>query len=161
MCAAVRGAGYRLSFMHRRALLNEMAPTALVVAEHATVAGLVGGLLETAGYRTSTPDEGEAVDSALSRLRPSLVLLDAEHAAAIADATYQKAAVAGTGVLLFSPGLPFAEVARRALERGAAAFELPAEYRASPTPAELFDGRPRAPRPTLAVRRRTPRHRLR
>ena len=122
----------------------------LVIAEHAMIGALLGALIELAGHRPRFGEAGEMPEDAIERLRPDLVLLDSEHAAAGADAAYRAAFSVGSRLVLFGSSLSESETERFAARRGVACITLPIGYNAfSARIGELLagrSGRPAAPR---------------
>lgn len=93
--------------------------TALVLARDVVGAALLGALVEMAGHAPLFPLDGEGVEWAVGRLRPTVVVLDAHHGAARSTAFWTAAATAGSRVILFSPGPAWDGAAALAATRGA------------------------------------------
>lgn len=120
-------------------------PPVLIISEYAPIAALLGMFVELAGLRPCYPESAEGVEAELSRRAPAMVLLDAEHRAAGADTTYERAAEAGAALLLFSSSRRLAEFAGLARRRHVEAFALPMSYDAFHTLlTRSLNGRPHA-----------------
>lgn len=94
------------------------------------IAALLGALIELAGYRPVFAEPGEAPDSAVTRLRAQLILLDCDHACANGEAVYRSAAGAGSRLMMFGSTLNAGETERFAVRRGARWLSLPIGYHA-------------------------------
>ena len=101
------------------------ADAVLILSGDADVGALVADLLELAGYEPAFAAADERAEDAVARLRPRTVIVDCDLPAARANALYRAAAIHGGSVILFSPGRPWDDVARRAAPRGLPFFALP------------------------------------
>jgi hypothetical protein len=100
------------------------ASTVLVVASDPVVAALLGALVELERHTALYPGAGETLPSALSRLRPRVVLIEAVGDAPVAPDELGRlfASVRETG----ARGVLFAAAGRRDdLRRRAAALDAP------------------------------------
>ena len=101
------------------------ADAVLILSGDPDVGALVADLLELAGYRPAFPAADDRPQDAVARLLPRTIIVDCDLPDARSDALYRAAAVHGASVILFSPGRPWDEVARRAAPRGLPFFALP------------------------------------
>ena len=97
----------------------------LILSGDADVGALLADLLELAGYKASFAAADERPEDAVARLRPRTVIVDCDLPAARGNALHRAAAIHGAAVILFSPGRPWDEVARRAAPHGLPFFALP------------------------------------
>jgi hypothetical protein len=93
---------------------HESRPTALILAREVLGAGLLGALVEAAGATPRFALDGERPELAVARVRPNVVLVDAYHPAARADAFFQAARSARTHVVVFAPSEPWKEMCETA-----------------------------------------------
>ncbi|HEU4630727.1 MAG TPA: hypothetical protein VFS08_13330 [Gemmatimonadaceae bacterium] len=103
----------------------EPARTTLILVRDVLGAGLMGVLVEAEGARAVYPMTGEPGDAAVRRLRPTIVLVDASHAAARTDAFYDAARDCACHVVLFAPTAPWGVVADRARGRPGVTLVVP------------------------------------
>jgi len=98
----------------------ELVMRVLILAREILGAGLLGALVDAAGFEPAFPIAGEHGAAAIARLHPALALVEATHPAARSDAFFSAAAAAGCRVLLFSPSPPWDDLAAIARRHGAA-----------------------------------------
>lgn len=72
---------------------------ALIISTDATAAALLGGLVETLGWRVRF-DTPAAADRSIARARPSVLVLDCESEEACSEAIIARAMMRGIGVVL-------------------------------------------------------------
>lgn len=101
------------------------ADVVMILSGDADIGELLATMLELGGYAAAFPSDDEAPEAAIARLRPRAVVVDCDLAAARANGLYRASAVHGASVILFSPGRPWDDVARRAAPRGLPFFALP------------------------------------
>ena len=101
------------------------ADAVLILSGDPDVGALLADLLELAGYAAAFPAADERPQEAVARLLPRTVIVDCDLPAARSDALYRAATRHGAAVILFSPGRPWDDVARRAAPRGLPFFALP------------------------------------
>jgi DNA-binding response OmpR family regulator len=107
------------------------ANVVLILSGDPEIGALLAALLELGGYEAVFPRDDEPAEAAVARFRPRTIIVDCDLAAAGATALYRASAALGASVILFSPGRPWDDVARRAAPRGLPFFALPIR------PAEL------------------------
>lgn len=100
----------------------------LILTRELVAAGLLGALAEQAGCAPLFGERGEQGESALRRLRPDLVLLDAFHPAAVAPRLYAAAHRAGVRVVVFSATPPWDDLRRIAAVHDGVSFVAPGEH---------------------------------
>ena len=101
------------------------ADAVLILSGDPDIGALLADLLELAGYRPAFVAADERPEDAVTRLRPRAVIVDCDLSAAQSNGLYRATAIHGASVILFSPGRPWDEVARRAAPRGLPFFALP------------------------------------
>jgi hypothetical protein len=101
------------------------ADVVLILSGDADVGALLADLLELAGYKPAFAAADERPEDTVARIRPRTVVVDCDLPAARANSLYRAATIYGASVILFSPGRPWDEVARRAAPRGLPFFALP------------------------------------
>lgn len=99
--------------------------TVLILSTDSVTAGLLGILAEIEGYHPLFAGAGEPPEHSIARLRPTVALVDCDHAAACADALFDEARATGTRVIIFSPGRMRDDVRSFAEERSLPWFALP------------------------------------
>src|SRR5690348_7477111 len=99
--------------------------SALVFSDDPVVAALLLSLLELEGFTPRYADHNEPPADAVARLRPRVVLVDCDHAAAMSDAFYTAASEAGAAVIVFSPMRARSEIEAAADEHAVRWFTLP------------------------------------
>jgi hypothetical protein len=82
----------------------------LVATRDLVGAGLLGALVDGMGSTALFPVRGESVEAAIKRLAPDCIVIEASHPAARAAETYDMAAAAGVGVIVFAPSRPWGAV---------------------------------------------------
>jgi DNA-binding response OmpR family regulator len=102
-----------------------LADKVLILSGDQDIGALLAAMLELGGYEAAFPRDDETPETAVARLRPRTVIVDCDLPAARANALYRAAAIHGASVILFSPGRPWDDVARRAAPRGLPFFALP------------------------------------
>jgi len=100
----------------------------LVIARDVVVGALLASMAELAGYAPVFPEGDERPLEAITRLCPTVVLLDCDHDVACEDEAYARAAEIGCRVILFSAMRSQLETEALALRRGVTAFALPIRY---------------------------------
>jgi hypothetical protein len=126
----------------------------LIVAPDALLAALIGVLVETARLQAAFPEPGEAMDDALSRVRPlAAVLLDAMAEDAGSDVFLARAKRAGVPVFMFGPMSRVERHRSWAASHDIATFVLPRDTRELSAALERL-AQPLQPR---GAERRTPR----
>jgi hypothetical protein len=102
----------------------------LIFSEDPLAAALLGAAVETAGFRPAFSTDGDSPRDALLRARPSVVLVDCEHAGACAPSFIGPALMTGARVVL--TGSPRSRRDPRELARsfGLRAITLPADVEA-------------------------------
>jgi DNA-binding response OmpR family regulator len=100
----------------------------LVIAHDVVIGALLASMAELTGYEPEFPQPAERALEAITRLRPSLVLLDCDHDAACEDEAYARAEAAGSTVILFTAMQSRYEAEIMATQRGVTAFALPIHY---------------------------------
>jgi hypothetical protein len=78
-------------------------PFVLILSADATIAALLGALVELEGYEPLFPDVSETADQALTRLRARVSVVDAHFATALSDVFYARARMLDARVILLSP----------------------------------------------------------
>lgn len=101
----------------------------LVVASNDDIGALIGALGELAGHVPLYPSR-DGPGAAITRLKPRLVLLDYDVAAAWEDRTYRDARAMGSTVILFSSSMTSDDVAAAAARRSVGFFALPIHHNA-------------------------------
>ena len=82
----------------------------LIVTCDLVGAGLLGALVDGMDASALFPVRGESVQAALRRVAPDCLVIEAMHPAVRARETYDVAAAAGTGVIVFAPSRPWGEI---------------------------------------------------
>ncbi len=98
----------------------------LILVRDILGAGLFAALVEGIGKQPLFPFVGERAETAVTRLRPAIVLLECYHPAARSDSFFAAAEAAGSRVVLFAPSAPWEDVEEIAHRRHVAAFVHPA-----------------------------------
>ena len=75
----------------------------LILSADATIAALLGALVELEGYEPIFPRVDETADVALTRLRARVSVVDGNFASALSDVFYAHARMLDARVILFSP----------------------------------------------------------
>lgn len=83
----------------------------LIATRDLVGAGLLGALVDGMGASAVFPVRGEGVEAAIKRLAPDCLVIEASHPAARAPETYDTAARAGVGVIVFAPSHPWGAIA--------------------------------------------------
>ncbi len=96
--------------------------TVLILVRDILGAGLFGALADSLGRTPVFPIPGERAESAVERLRPSVILLECHHPTARSEAFYAAAAGATARVIHFAPGPPWDDCEAIARRHGVAAF---------------------------------------
>jgi DNA-binding NtrC family response regulator len=79
------------------------ATTVLIVSADSTAAALLGGLVETLGYRVAFATLPTIPEAIVQRIRPRVYLLDCATPDACSDATIGRAMMRGVSVVLIGP----------------------------------------------------------
>ena len=103
--------------------------TILILANEEVISALLGAMVELEGHAPAFPAHDERPMAALSRIRPSLVLLDCEHDLAWDENAMRRLSDGGTRTLLFSAMRSQREVEAIADRYGLPAFVLPVAFR--------------------------------
>jgi hypothetical protein len=96
--------------------------TVLILVRDILGAGLFGALADSLGRTPVFPISGERAESAVERLRPSVILLECHHPAARSEAFYAVAVAVGARVIHFAPGPPWDDCEAIARRHGVASF---------------------------------------
>lgn len=103
--------------------------TILILANEEVISALLGAMVELEGHAPAFPAHDERPLAALSRVRPSLLLLDCEHDLAWDENAMRRITEGGTRTLLFSAMRSQREVETIASRYGLPAFVLPVAFR--------------------------------
>ncbi len=103
--------------------------TILILANEEVISALLGAMVELEGHVPAFPAHDERPLAALTRMRPSLVLLDCEHDLAWDEGAMRRLGDSGTRTLLFSAMRSQREVETIASRYGHPAFVLPVAFR--------------------------------
>jgi DNA-binding NtrC family response regulator len=109
------------------------ADAVLILSGDPDIGALLAAMLELGGYQAVFARDDERPEEAIARHGPRAVFVDCDLSDAWASGLYRAGAAHGATVILFSPGRPWDDVARRAAPRGLPFFALPIR------PAELVE----------------------
>jgi hypothetical protein len=99
----------------------------LIFSADPLAAALLGAVVELAGHAPHFPRQDEAARSTLMRVRPRLVLIDADHEETCSDAFIGPALMTGAQVVLYRSHLTRRESREVAGRLGLTVVELPTD----------------------------------
>lgn len=105
----------------------------LIFSADPLAAALLGAAVELAGHAPHFPQQGEGARAALLRVRPSLALIDCDHAEACSESFIGPALMTGAKVQLFRSRRTQRDASNFARQLGLSVAELWMEHDALPT----------------------------